>query len=1532
MKKLASDTYQISYKSGQVEILKNHSNTYKRSVLHEVYASTGRSLVLEWDRSGDHRVSQKSSKALKCFWRLTTNLLAPPTITRAPNTPEASTFTIVLKNNRLEELRLPLEDTTPWKILYNSFGHIRHVTSPSGLVEEIQYKEDGHHLPTGAPYQTIPYVISHTERPGNGQDAMVTNYTYSSRNFLGYNGSHDWNDGEDNLFRSPYNYTYDSTVTVQGGAQTKNTYNKFHLLFISERQKNTKKVTQTITYHANVSAAFDAQPAQYQLPKRVDTKYEDTSSKASRTETSHHQFDEWGNPTEETESNGIITIRQYYPPSGEKGPDNVVKCPADPYGFKRYIKTETIRPGPSDHVAPPRVESYTYSQVPAATGGKAAYFVVVKQRQDLGTGAVLSTVLTTTDYDYVNQPTTRDHGRLRQQVAWVTQELPIAQDWIYSYPNNNQLSQTMTTRTFDGSTVAEQTVYSLWSGLTVSYKNEADITEHFYYDKIGRQIKAVTAQGTPYESAQETTYAVLGIPNGTQRTITEATGVKTRYTSDGLERLYTIHKQDDMTQTMRLVQQNKYNAQGQETEVIEMDWLRTGNKDKPTEQRSTKSIEYDDWGNVSKVTESNGLVTLTAQDPISLTTTEGIRGEGTTKTEINLFGTPKAISLLKSDSASTLYSKISYAYDGFGRCVSKTDHLGRKTAYDYDHFDRIKKTTWPSGRVVDTQYADHTTAILPKLMQVNGKNVGQQSFDGLDRITSKVVGARLTRQTYERVTPEPVHITSSKGDQIDLTYESALDHAPTSVRSADTADSFQYDHRLGALSGFSGSYSTHNLEHFPSGLLSKEVIKIKGTNQLSASYTYSMAGKLQSYTDVHGTTSVVDYDGHGRPARLTQGKVAVSLTYNSSNRVSESRVEDEATKMAITTKLTYDDFGRETKRSVYRAGTTLLFHLSQSYNEIGLLSSRKKENDQGILREESFQYDIHNHLVRYDCSGSQPPTDHQGRRLRSQQFTFDSYDNITQCSTVFQDGSNNTAVYSFSEQDPTQLVNIVNSSASDPAKVDLEYDANGCLTRDEQGRILQYNSMSRLTAVLDANRQPLCQYEYDASGKLACQVVPNQPDTHFFYRGDSLIAVKGGDRHVSYVSSGSQYWAETATQGASSKTSLWAVDSQQSVLTAMDSENADVGHQDYTPYCFSSPDGSSPSIGFNGQWRDPVTGWYHLGNGYRVYNPVLMRFHTPDPWSPFTSGEVNPYAYCLGDPINRVDPSGHFSLFGLKLGWKDLIMAVVGIAVSIGVGILTGGASFAIQVGVGLAAGVLSDVVSGVVGDLADGNKPTWKSVGLDALGGLLGGIGGAVGDTVLKQGFKQGMRAVKAGSMAVKTALGRAGSYSVTKPVVSAAAGSAVKKSISATVKSTVRGIARGFIPAQAAARGGVHLTGLASEDPERPAEQQRPAGESPVGVGSRGSTGRNGPAQVGSQSYYLSRGSSVARDIIRPAMKNGGGPAVTSVLRPPQVSTWFLSGYGADPGAGQASVANLLNRDVRFAYELSGGVVSEQDDESEL
>lgn len=82
------------------------------------------------------------------------------------------------------------------------------------------------------------------------------------------------------------------------------------------------------------------------------------------------------------------------------------------------------------------------------------------------------------------------------------------------------------------------------------------------------------------------------------------------------------------------------------------------------------------------------------------------------------------------------------------------------------------------------------------------------------------------------------------------------------------------------------------------------------------------------------------------------------------------------------------------------------------------------------------------------------------------------------------------------------------------------------------------------------------------------------------------------------------------------------------------------------------------AFAYAGTYQNPVTGGYLLGLGYRTYLPELMRFIAPDDWSPFGSGGINAYAYCAGDPINRVDPSGHFGVGALLFAAFNVLMLV----------------------------------------------------------------------------------------------------------------------------------------------------------------------------------------------------------------------------------------------------------------------------------
>jgi RHS repeat-associated protein len=116
-----------------------------------------------------------------------------------------------------------------------------------------------------------------------------------------------------------------------------------------------------------------------------------------------------------------------------------------------------------------------------------------------------------------------------------------------------------------------------------------------------------------------------------------------------------------------------------------------------------------------------------------------------------------------------------------------------------------------------------------------------------------------------------------------------------------------------------------------------------------------------------------------------------------------------------------------------------------------------------------------------------------------------------------------------------------------------------------------------------------------------------------------------------------------------SRVVLLATDSSQSVIgEIVDGRARTIAYSAYGEQ--SAQQDVETRLGFNGQLRETNIGWYLLGNGYRAYNPLLMRFHSPDSWSPFGGGGLNAYMYCVGDPVNRSDPTGHASFIGFLKG------------------------------------------------------------------------------------------------------------------------------------------------------------------------------------------------------------------------------------------------------------------------------------------
>ncbi|WP_256587318.1 RHS repeat-associated core domain-containing protein [Pseudomonas sp. FW300-N1A1] len=168
----------------------------------------------------------------------------------------------------------------------------------------------------------------------------------------------------------------------------------------------------------------------------------------------------------------------------------------------------------------------------------------------------------------------------------------------------------------------------------------------------------------------------------------------------------------------------------------------------------------------------------------------------------------------------------------------------------------------------------------------------------------------------------------------------------------------------------------------------------------------------------------------------------------------------------------------------------------------------------------------------------------------------------------------------------------------------------------------------------------LCRYRYDPLDRLADCTPTAQASTQRFYLNDRLTTEIQGTIQRSIIQHEDQLLAQQQRQNGTRETRLLATDQQRSVLTILDATRPH--HLAYTPYGHRIPENGLLSLlGFNGERPDPMTGHYLLGNGYRAFNPVLMRFNSPDSWSPFGEGGVNAYSYAVGNPSKYSDPTGH---------------------------------------------------------------------------------------------------------------------------------------------------------------------------------------------------------------------------------------------------------------------------------------------------
>lgn len=1308
--------YSLIHKSGLREELE-HFEFSHYAVPTRMVAANGASLFLDYaSYQGVPRLAEiRSAERSLLSISYDDSQVA---FTRYPGTDCEARFLLNLSNDRVSSIQLPTGDE--WQFTYEDIAGLiclTQIDSAMGASESVSYVANGHSFPPGASVASLPYVNSHTLFPGFDQPFIVTEYEYSDHNFLGFSAGLSWTEGVDSLGAAPDDYCYTSTEMLMNGAdihrRTVRTYNKYHLLLSQVTQCGQATHSLTTQYHLLPGKSVEEQPSQFRLPLLQTHCYKHEGSKKQREEVSRTEFDEFGNLLKQIDPSGITTVSEFYPAAGADG------CPADPLGFVRFEKRRTVTPVPGMAAAPVTETRYRYRLMGGLEDTSVQHVVPVEEqfyeRQKTG-----DTLCLQTDLEYFELPAEPyRHGLLKKQTR-IRHKQSTQCEFTYSLEGTTRTVQTTLTG-FDGAQTSESRTCSGLSGALLFGKNEDGVDTRFDYDVIGRPLTETFAPGTAFEAQRHSSYTRATAKSPATLLNTDVNGVQQQVTYDGIGRVVTIEEQDgedSAKAVLRVVYSAEYDAVGQLAGETHTDWL-AGAK-LPIRQ----TFIFDDWGQVSTTLLQSGVKQHTLIDPVSRKESRWTEGAGKTVTTINGFEKPASVEVF--DRSGKSLGRSTYEYDGLGRAVGQTDPEGNTTTYTYDVFGRLTRSVLPDLATVETEYATHSHLSLPIEVKVGAHSLGKQVFDGLSRMTETEVGGRQTTLTYEKGLKRPTAENRPGGTCVRYGYEPKLGGKVISRKASPTTGvellaTYSFDQRSGALTGCSEQGFASGFEYTRSGKLLTET-STQGSHVATARYTYSLAGRLLDYTDVLGNEHKTTYDSLGRPKSCEQNKVKADFSYNTLDQLITVHTEDSDGGSALTTRLAYDDFGREVSRTFDAVGVSRQI-LTSRYNLGGKLAQKTLKHGSVVIRDESFTYDARGRLKVYECEGAQRPRDVQGNDIIKQTFEFDALDNILTLETEFP-GGKNLATYEYSTVDATQLVGIHNSHDDYPAAVTLEYDADGHLIKDEQARTLTYDALGRLTQVATAEGAVLRGYGYDALDKLVQLSAPGVADTQRYYRDGRVASdVCGDDATICLRQDGLLLGQVDSGQRAGVR--LSATDQQQTVL----GEVTGTGQTDiaYSPYGYRPMESGLTSLaGFNGEHLDPLTGLYLPGNGYRAYSPALMRFHSPDSLSPFGAGGLNPYAYCLGDPINRVDPTGHVS-------WQS----IVGIGLSI-IGVVASFATFGAATPlamVGLALGTAS-AFAGIAGMVASELMP-------DSIAGeVLGGISMVLGLASLSAG---GLAAAKA-------------------------------------------------------------------------------------------------------------------------------------------------------------------------------------------
>ncbi len=877
-------------------------------------------------------------------------------------------------------------------------------------------------------------------------------------------------------------------------------------------------------------------------------------------------------------------------------------------------------------------------------------------------------------YDDVAKPVS--HGRIHKATSWLLDENGSKIDkssdvteYSYLVRDGGRLETSVNTaagwRTHSVDTATNR---------TVSTSDRFSNKTTWEYDAIGR-VQKVSDSNSGGETLDATEYRYEALVEGTRVQANSRNGGSTRVQYDQFGRATRSQTWISPALGWRTLSSTQYDVLGRLVRSVKCDYYLGGG----LLCRDAQHSSYDDWGHLVQVRSDAGgkVVAHVSDDPVAQARTEWTEIDGAAGhkmvTTFRENGTPLKMSLM--DAKGALLDEVEHTYTPKYELSSIRGKFMPERKFEYDHHGRQVKQD-VSGIIMKNHYPAHTKkAISTKatLWDDYDFSVGSQVVDEHTRVTEVERNGRTFKHEYK------------------------------------DGDFFK---------GFLGVMKSNNSieplrpekqerEYDAERLHLTEKFKGKAGALLESAYRYSIQGRPVEVVDPFAGKTCYRYDGLGRPVGTSNPLVYSATVLNELGQAREEAIHDKFSGVIAMVTYRRDALGRETERCIAVPGFEELI-LRRTLDGAGRLVAAEtvtRKNAEIVVRDERFSYTSNGRLGKYVCNKGVGPGTADGYKLVEQEFKHDSGGLkqvlIKKKPDAGSGISGETMDYTFRSATQTGKISTAELAALSGAFqiADIEHDHCGRLSSyrsshtDRSKVELTYNKEGRIHSIQHSATQPVASYAYDDGQRLVSCISTGFAED-LLYKGNVPYALirkwsktDAGSRQIALLNDSEACHVQRVTtipgKGASTtRHTLEIKDAHGSVVASYDLAKKTVRTFAYTPYGYRKVDADDTTwMGYNGVYVDPhLGGIYHLGNGYRVYDPTLQRFHSPDDESPFGLGGANAYAYCYDEPVNNIDPSGRVVVGRetVRAGsyltdpWgNEIFFAVIGI----GLGIATGGAA-----------------------------------------------------------------------------------------------------------------------------------------------------------------------------------------------------------------------------------------------------------------